>query len=139
VCFALLAGHSLAVIVIVTDEFAIEHVLAQGKHMVRNGTPAVRETFLESSNRKIELNGDKLNMKEQNVTPAPTGARTLDPRAAERRTRHDRAVGGRFIDCGGMADGRTAVEVRAAADNGRRSTDRAPHGAGVYPEQHQPV
>jgi beta-aspartyl-dipeptidase (metallo-type) len=53
-------GRHGDVVIIEKDEFEIVHVLAQGKHMVKDGAPAKREKFLEESNRRIELYGDKL-------------------------------------------------------------------------------
>ena len=51
------AGAHGDLMVLDEEEFRIVHLVAQGKQMIRDGTPVVRETFLEESNRKIELKG----------------------------------------------------------------------------------
>jgi beta-aspartyl-dipeptidase (metallo-type) len=51
------AGAHGDLLVLDEEEFRIVHLLAQGKQMIRDGVPVVRETFLEESNRRIELRG----------------------------------------------------------------------------------
>jgi hypothetical protein len=41
------------------DSLHIEEVLSFGKRLVRGGECAVRERFLEDSNRRITLHGEK--------------------------------------------------------------------------------
>jgi hypothetical protein len=48
--------------VLEADAFDLVHVLARGKRMVRDGSVAVREKFLEESNRQIRLRGDEENV-----------------------------------------------------------------------------
>jgi beta-aspartyl-dipeptidase (metallo-type) len=47
------------ILVMEADGFELVHVLAQGKRMVTDGSVAVREKFLEESNRQISLRGDE--------------------------------------------------------------------------------
>jgi beta-aspartyl-dipeptidase (metallo-type) len=47
------------ILVIDRNEFALVHVLAHGKRMVRDGAVVVREQFLEESNRRISLRGEE--------------------------------------------------------------------------------
>jgi beta-aspartyl-dipeptidase (metallo-type) len=47
------------ILVMDADGFELVHVLAQGKRMVTDGSVAIREKFLEESNREISLRGDE--------------------------------------------------------------------------------
>jgi beta-aspartyl-dipeptidase (metallo-type) len=46
------------ILVLDKDEFDLVHVLAHGKHMVRDGMVSVHEEFLVESNRRISLRGE---------------------------------------------------------------------------------
>jgi beta-aspartyl-dipeptidase (metallo-type) len=49
------------ILVMDAEAFELVHVLAHGKRMVQDGSVAVREKFLEESNRQINLRGDEEN------------------------------------------------------------------------------
>ena len=52
-------GRDGDILVLSKDELDLVHVLAHGKRMVSDGSLAVREQFLEDSNRRISLEGDE--------------------------------------------------------------------------------
>jgi beta-aspartyl-dipeptidase (metallo-type) len=47
------------ILILEGDAFDLVHVLARGKRMVEDGSVAVREKFLEESNRQIKLRGEE--------------------------------------------------------------------------------
>jgi beta-aspartyl-dipeptidase (metallo-type) len=52
-------GKDADVVVMRRDSLDVVEVFAKGKRMVRDGTPAVHERFLEDSNRRVTLDGEK--------------------------------------------------------------------------------
>jgi adenine deaminase len=51
-------GRDGDIVILERDEFELVHVLARGKRLVTDGALAVREQFLQGSNRRISLKGD---------------------------------------------------------------------------------
>ena len=81
-----------------------------------------------------------ITMKDRDVTVPMNGSRTGERRGGDRRARNERGESRRMIDCGGVVDGWPESSARSAkSGSDKRSTDRTPHGAGVYPEQHQAI
>ena len=52
-------GRMADVVVMDADTLEIVHVISRGRWMVRDGKELARERFLEESNRRIELVGEK--------------------------------------------------------------------------------
>jgi beta-aspartyl-dipeptidase (metallo-type) len=52
-------GMDADLLILQKDSLEIRHVIANGKLMIRDGTPNFVERFLEHSNRRINLDGQK--------------------------------------------------------------------------------
>lgn len=69
-------------------------------------------------------------MKESDVTPLSGDTRGEDCREHESR---------RAIDCGGAAGAWPARAAQSESSDRAPAGNKAPHGAGAYPEQHQSI
>lgn len=55
------AGRDADLLVLRKDSFEIKDVIVRGNRMVKNGRVIATEKFLEDSNRKVSLVGEKIN------------------------------------------------------------------------------
>jgi beta-aspartyl-dipeptidase (metallo-type) len=55
----LAVGLDADIVILAGDSLELAHVVAQGRHVFRDGRMNVKESFLKESNRRVELYGEK--------------------------------------------------------------------------------